>query len=59
MGQGSQECAEALGIALARADAVVLSHGHYDHTGGLAAALQGRHRVPVYAQPEACSGSSR
>lgn len=47
--------ADALGVPLARADAVVLSHGHYDHTGGVAAALQGRRGLPVYAQPEAMS----
>jgi 7,8-dihydropterin-6-yl-methyl-4-(beta-D-ribofuranosyl)aminobenzene 5'-phosphate synthase len=47
--------AEVLGIPLARADAVVLSHGHYDHTGGLAAVLSGRRGLPVYAQPEALS----
>jgi 7,8-dihydropterin-6-yl-methyl-4-(beta-D-ribofuranosyl)aminobenzene 5'-phosphate synthase len=47
--------ADALGIPLARADVVVLSHGHYDHTGGLAAALSGRRGLPVYAQPEATS----
>jgi 7,8-dihydropterin-6-yl-methyl-4-(beta-D-ribofuranosyl)aminobenzene 5'-phosphate synthase len=44
--------AAALGITLADAEAVVLSHGHYDHTGGLAAAVSGRRDVPVYAQPE-------
>jgi 7,8-dihydropterin-6-yl-methyl-4-(beta-D-ribofuranosyl)aminobenzene 5'-phosphate synthase len=47
--------AQALGIPLARADAVVLSHGHYDHTGGLATVLSGRRGLPVYAQPEAMS----
>jgi 7,8-dihydropterin-6-yl-methyl-4-(beta-D-ribofuranosyl)aminobenzene 5'-phosphate synthase len=47
--------AEALGIPLTLADAVVLSHGHYDHTGGLAAALSGRRGIEVYAQPEATS----
>jgi 7,8-dihydropterin-6-yl-methyl-4-(beta-D-ribofuranosyl)aminobenzene 5'-phosphate synthase len=47
--------AQALGIPLARADAVVLSHGHYDHTGGLATVLSGRRGLPVFAQPEAMS----
>lgn len=45
--------AAVLGVPLREADAVVLSHGHYDHTGGLRAALKaiGR-RVPVYAHPD-------
>jgi 7,8-dihydropterin-6-yl-methyl-4-(beta-D-ribofuranosyl)aminobenzene 5'-phosphate synthase len=47
--------AEVLGIPLTRSDAVVLSHGHYDHTGGLALVLQGHRHLPVYAQPEATS----
>lgn len=40
-----------LGIPLSRVDAIVLSHGHYDHTGGLPEALDGRSDVPVYAHP--------
>jgi 7,8-dihydropterin-6-yl-methyl-4-(beta-D-ribofuranosyl)aminobenzene 5'-phosphate synthase len=47
--------AEALRIPLDRADAIVLSHGHYDHTGGLVMALSRRRGVPVYTQPEARS----
>lgn len=42
-----------LGIDLRRTDALVLSHGHMDHTGGLAAVLRAiDKRIPVYAHPE-------
>lgn len=41
-GQGLtlQQNAARLGIALERVTAVVLSHGHYDHTGGLDAVIE-------------------
>lgn len=42
-----------LGIPLAKTDAVVLTHCHYDHTRGLARILEaiGRKDVPVIAHP--------
>ncbi|MBC8218357.1 MAG: MBL fold metallo-hydrolase [Planctomycetes bacterium] len=45
--------ARILGADVAKADAIVLSHGHYDHTGGLAAVLDIAPRVTVYAHPAA------
>lgn len=41
-----------LNVRPADLDAIVLSHGHYDHTGGLAAVLaQAGKRLPVYCHP--------
>ena len=42
-----------LGIDLASMDAIVLSHGHYDHTGGLEGILSNTGATPVFAHPEA------
>lgn len=41
-----------LGVDLTSVDTLVMSHGHYDHTGGLMAFLSQRGRLPVYAHPE-------
>ncbi|HNQ84654.1 MAG TPA: MBL fold metallo-hydrolase [Deltaproteobacteria bacterium] len=45
--------ADMLGIPLERSDAVMLSHGHYDHTGGLPNVLHLKEHLPVYTHPAA------
>ncbi len=42
-----------LGIPLDEVDSVVLSHGHYDHTGGLAQVLRSARRTTLYLHPAA------
>jgi len=42
-----------LGVDLAQANAIVLSHGHYDHTGGLLEAMHAAPRAPVLVHPAA------
>ena len=46
---------EKLNVDLKTITAVVLSHGHYDHTGGLTFALNGMNCPRLYVHPEAFS----
>lgn len=52
-GQGIGICgnASAMGKDLASVRAVAISHGHYDHTGGLPDVLSRTGPVPVYGHP--------
>lgn len=45
--------AHILSIPLEQAERVILSHGHYDHTGGLETVLQLSRNPKVYAHPAA------
>lgn len=45
--------ASALGVDLEKIDSIVLSHGHYDHTGGLCFFSQSKTGPTIYAHPNA------
>lgn len=45
--------AQTLGIDLSKVDLAVISHGHYDHGGGLAEFLKINPTAPVYIHPQA------
>lgn len=52
-GQGGalKNNARALDIDLSKTDMLVLSHGHYDHTGGLPHVFQRARNINIYAHP--------
>jgi 7,8-dihydropterin-6-yl-methyl-4-(beta-D-ribofuranosyl)aminobenzene 5'-phosphate synthase len=54
-GQGTtaMDNARALGLEPAEIDAVAISHGHYDHTGGLPATLAACQKAHVFLHPAA------
>lgn len=45
--------AEALGLSISTVDIAVISHGHYDHGGGLFSFLQNNLYAPVYIREQA------
>ena len=45
--------AQSLGIDLAQVDVAIVSHGHYDHGGGLEAFLSVNAKAPVYVHAQA------
>lgn len=42
-----------LGIDAEKLEGIILSHGHYDHTGGLGPFLMDHEYVPIFAHPDA------
>jgi 7,8-dihydropterin-6-yl-methyl-4-(beta-D-ribofuranosyl)aminobenzene 5'-phosphate synthase len=51
-GRSLESNAPALGVDLGETDVLVLSHGHYDHTGGVAHVLHEARHADVYCHPE-------
>lgn len=58
MGQSSlfAQNAERMGLKIQDVDIAIISHGHYDHGGGLATFLEQNSKAKVYLHPEAFEG---
>ncbi len=52
-GPAARDNARLLGIDLTEADAVAISHGHYDHTGGLSYILADCRKARLFLHPDA------
>jgi 7,8-dihydropterin-6-yl-methyl-4-(beta-D-ribofuranosyl)aminobenzene 5'-phosphate synthase len=50
------ENAQKMGVDLEKVDTMILSHGHYDHGGGIPAFLERNHRAVVCIQEKAFEG---
>ncbi len=52
-GQGGalEKNAKILGVDLGKTDIIVLSHGHYDHSGGIAQVLKRAKKAELYCHP--------
>lgn len=55
MGQdgGFLKNAQKLGVDIGSVDAAILSHGHYDHGGGISAFLEANTQAPIHIQKKA------
>lgn len=51
--------AKRLGVPIDDIDAVVLSHGHYDHTGGLRALLEMKKHLNIYVHNDAFQAKAK
>ncbi|MFH0729005.1 MAG: MBL fold metallo-hydrolase [Pseudomonadota bacterium] len=50
-GRALESNAEILGIDLSQTDTIVLSHGHFDHSGGISQVLQQAQNADIYCHP--------